>query len=102
MVYEMKPVGADLWLNNVGPEIRPPFSFLIFFSVKMFRALDQLIKYHGNHAQDDDGSDDHIELEEMEGVGETDRHGVAWLCVIGSKYPLIYLPIFEFALSALY
>ena len=78
MVCKMKPTGTDRWLNNVEPENRP-FLVLIFFPVKMFCALDQFIKYHGNHTQDDNGSDDHIELEELESVGETDRHGVAWL-----------------------
>ena len=41
----------------------------------MLRTLDQLIKHHGDGAQDNDGSDDHIELEETQDVGERDRHG---------------------------
>ena len=46
-----------------------------FFLITMLRTLDQLVKYHGDGAQDNDGSDDHIELEEMQNVGERDRHG---------------------------
>lgn len=42
----------------------------------MLRTLDQLIKYHGDGAQNDNGSDHHIELEEAQGVGEMDRHGM--------------------------
>ncbi len=53
----------------------PLSSRLIFFPVIMLCALDQLIEYHGNHAQDDNGGDDHIELKETAGVGEMDRHG---------------------------
>lgn len=41
----------------------------------MLRTLDQLVKYHGDGAQDNDGSDEHIELEETQNVGERDRHG---------------------------
>lgn len=42
----------------------------------MFRTLDQLVKYHGDSAQNDNRSDYHIELEEMQGVREMDRHGM--------------------------
>lgn len=49
--------------------------FLISLLIIMLRTLDQLVKYHGDGAQDNDGSDDHIELEETQGVGERDRHG---------------------------
>lgn len=49
--------------------------FLISLLIIMLRTLDQLVKYHGDGAQDNDGSDDHIELEEMQNVGERDRHG---------------------------
>lgn len=49
--------------------------FLISLLIIMLRTLDQLVKYHGDGAQDNDGSDDHIELEETQNVGERDRHG---------------------------
>ena len=49
--------------------------FLISLLIIMLRTLDQLVKYHGDGAQDNDGSDDHIEMEEMQNVGERDRHG---------------------------
>ena len=48
---------------------------LIFLLIIMLHTLYQLIKHHGDGAQDNDGSDDHIELEEMQNVGERDRHG---------------------------
>ena len=65
-------------MNETGQAIRPApsvFFFLLFLLIIMFRTLDQLIKHHGDGAQDNDGSDDHIELEEMQNVGERDRHG---------------------------
>ena len=65
-------------MNETGQAIRPApsvFLLLIFLLIIMFRTLDQLIKHHGDGAQDNDGSDDHIELEEMQNVGERDRHG---------------------------
>ncbi len=37
----------------------------------MFRALDDLIKPHGNGAQDDDRSNDHVELEEKMSGNDT-------------------------------
>ena len=52
-----------------------PFLCLIFLPIIMLRALNEFIKYHGNYAQDDNGSDNHIELEETESVREMDRHG---------------------------
>lgn len=52
------------------------FGGLIFLFIIVLRALDQLVKYHGDGAQDDNGGDHHVELEETKSVGERDRH--AW------------------------
>lgn len=41
----------------------------------MFGKLNTLIKDHGDYAQDDDGSNHHIELEELDGM--SDRMGYA-------------------------
>lgn len=49
------------------------FLCLILFSVIMFRALNQLVKDHGDGAEDDDGCNYHVELEETESVKEMDR-----------------------------
>ena len=40
----------------------------------MFQTLDQLIEGHGDRAEDDDGSDHHIELEEKNGGCDRDRY----------------------------
>ena len=37
--------------------------------------MNQFIQNHGDGAQDDNGRNQHIELEEMQNVGERDRHG---------------------------
>jgi len=41
---------------------------LIFFLIIMLRTLDQLIKHHGDGAQNNNGSDYHIELEHLRAV----------------------------------
>lgn len=52
----------------------PFLSFL--FLIIVLQALNQLVKDHGNRAQNDDGCDDHIELEEIEGASKMDRHPI--------------------------
>lgn len=73
--------GAVSYVDNSVPvnlffgEFLGSFLFLI----EMFQTLDQLIKDHGDCAQNDNGCDDHIELEEIECVSEMDRHpAVLW------------------------
>ena len=41
------------------------FGGLIFLFIIVLRALDQLVKYHGDGAQDDNGGDHHVELEDL-------------------------------------
>lgn len=41
---------------------------LVFLLIIVLRTLDQLVKYHGDGAQDNDRSDDHIELEHLRPV----------------------------------
>ena len=36
----------------------------------MFQTLDQFIKGHGDGAQDDDGGDNHVELEDLRSVDD--------------------------------
>ena len=58
-------------MNETGQAIRPApsvFLLLIFLLIIMLRTLDQLIKHHSDGAQDNDGSDDHIELEHLRPV----------------------------------
>lgn len=50
-------------MNETGQVEKPALfivPLLIFLLIIMFRTLDQLIEYHGDGAQDDDGSDYHI------------------------------------------
>ncbi len=49
----------------------------------MLRTLDQLVKYHGDGAQDNDGSDDHIELEHLRPVDNQ----IAETASRGQKFP---------------
>lgn len=65
-------------MNETGQVKKPALSIvplLIFLLIIMFRALDQLVEHHGDCAQNDDGCDHHVELEETQDVGERDRHG---------------------------
>lgn len=49
----------------------------------MLCALNQLIKYHGDCAQYNNGSNHHVELEETESVGERDRHACEYVAFQG-------------------
>lgn len=40
-------------------------TFLVLLPVIVFRTLDQFIKRHGDGAENDDGGDHHIELENL-------------------------------------
>lgn len=61
----------------------PDFFYLIFLSMIMLCALNQLIKYHGDCAQYNNGSNHHVELEETESVGERDRHACEYVAFQG-------------------
>ena len=47
----------------------------VFLSIIMFKTLNQLIKRHSDGTEDNDGSDHHAQLEEMESAN--DRNGYA-------------------------
>lgn len=55
----------------------PALILSFLFLIIVFQTLNQFIKDHGDCAQNDNGCDDHVELEEMEGVSETDGHFIA-------------------------
>lgn len=67
--YFGKTKGLAHSVGNV-PALILSFLFLII----VFQTLNQFIKDHGDRAQNDNGCDDHIELEELESVSETDSH----------------------------
>ena len=45
-----------------------------FFPIIMFKTLDQLIKRHSDDTEDNDGSDHHAQLEEMESANDRDGY----------------------------
>ena len=47
---------------------------LIFFTIVMFQTLDHLIESHGDGAQDDDGCNHHVELEETDSGNDRDKY----------------------------
>lgn len=50
------------------------YSWSKLFPVIVFHPLDQLIEDHGDRAQDDDGGDHHVELEETDSGNDRDKY----------------------------
>ena len=46
------------------------YGLLAFLFIEMLQGLNDLIKGHGDEAEDQDGGDDHIQLEEMCGAND--------------------------------